>query len=205
VSGAWIVPGLIDAHVHFSQTGWADGRPDSFDVRDRYPYEKAESDLAAHPERFLRADLCSGVTSVFDNGGYMWTVEMARRERENPGGPRVAAAGPLLATIDFWLGLPAEKQFIPRTRITRSRRGIRGTRGRSENLVHRDSRPDRKPPRRPRSRSRGAGLVPLIVHAVALAELSGARADLACSCTAGDLAMDDEFCGWRDRTIYCRR
>ena len=25
-------PGLIDAHVHFSQTGWADGRPDALDV-----------------------------------------------------------------------------------------------------------------------------------------------------------------------------
>src|SRR5215472_11336464 len=67
VSGTWILPGLIDAHVHFSQTGWADGRPDAFDVRDRYPYEKTESELALHPERILRADLCSGVTSVFDN------------------------------------------------------------------------------------------------------------------------------------------
>src|SRR6187455_3596979 len=37
VSGAWITPGLVDAHVHFGQTGWADGRPDAFDVRDRYP------------------------------------------------------------------------------------------------------------------------------------------------------------------------
>src|SRR5205085_4601340 len=27
--GMWIAPGLIDAHVHFSQTGWADARPDA--------------------------------------------------------------------------------------------------------------------------------------------------------------------------------
>src|SRR5437764_340895 len=28
-TGKWIIPGLIDAHVHFSQTGWVDGRPDT--------------------------------------------------------------------------------------------------------------------------------------------------------------------------------
>src|SRR5262249_51935791 len=112
VSGTWILPGLIDAHVHFSQTGWADGRPDAFDARDRYPYEKVAADLASHPERFLRTDLCSGLTSVFDVGGYPWTIAMAHRERDDPNAPRVAAAGPLLSTIDFWLNLPAERQFV---------------------------------------------------------------------------------------------
>ncbi|MGB5623077.1 MAG: hypothetical protein WBN65_11340, partial [Gammaproteobacteria bacterium] len=29
LSGRWITPGLVDAHVHFSQTAWADGRPDA--------------------------------------------------------------------------------------------------------------------------------------------------------------------------------
>src|SRR5213592_1411160 len=37
-AGKWIIPGLIDTHVHFSQTGWVDGRPDALDLRDRYPY-----------------------------------------------------------------------------------------------------------------------------------------------------------------------
>src|SRR5213593_2302971 len=31
-AGKWIIPGLIDAHVHFSQTGWVDGRPDALDL-----------------------------------------------------------------------------------------------------------------------------------------------------------------------------
>ena len=35
--GMWVTPGLVDAHVHFSQTGWADGRPDSLDVRAQHP------------------------------------------------------------------------------------------------------------------------------------------------------------------------
>ncbi|HMA17384.1 MAG TPA: hypothetical protein VKS03_03005, partial [Thermoanaerobaculia bacterium] len=56
----WVTPGLVDAHVHFSQTGWADGRPDALDVRSTHPYEKVEADLKEHPDRFFRADLCSG-------------------------------------------------------------------------------------------------------------------------------------------------
>src|SRR5581483_7135529 len=87
VGGMWIAPGLIDSHVHFSQTGWADGRPDSLDVRATHPYEKTEADLKANPERFGRSYVCSGVTSVFDVGGYPWTLrlhdrfEMTRRCR----------------------------------------------------------------------------------------------------------------------------
>ncbi len=125
VSGRWIVPGLVDAHVHFSQTGWADGRPDSIDVRDRFPYEQVESELALHPEKILRADLCSGVTSVFDNGGYAWTIDMAHRERDDPSAPRVASAGPLLSTIDFWLNLPAERQFLQLKDADAARSGAR--------------------------------------------------------------------------------
>jgi len=70
VRGSWVTPGLIDAHVHFGQTGWADGRPDSLDLRDRYPYEQVQAGLREHPERFFRSYLCSGVTAVFDVGGY---------------------------------------------------------------------------------------------------------------------------------------
>lgn len=54
----------VEAHVHFSQTGWADGRPDSLDVRARHPYEEVEADLRAKPERFFRSDLCSGVDDL---------------------------------------------------------------------------------------------------------------------------------------------
>jgi imidazolonepropionase-like amidohydrolase len=110
--GLWIVPGLIDAHVHFSQTGWADGRPDSLDVRAEHPYEQVEADLQARPERFFRSYLCSGVTAVFDVGGYPWTLRLPARAESDTRAPRVAAAGPLLSTIDHWLNLPAERQFI---------------------------------------------------------------------------------------------
>jgi imidazolonepropionase-like amidohydrolase len=99
VTGAYVGPGLIDAHVHYSQTGWVDGRPDAIDLRSRYPYDSVIRDLASHPERFDRSNLCSGVTSVFDVGGYPWTYGLARASRAASDAPRVVAAGPLLATI----------------------------------------------------------------------------------------------------------
>lgn len=112
VTGKWVTPGIIDAHVHFSQTGWADGRPDALDVRERHPYEQVQADLQAHPERFFRSYLCSGVTAVFDVGGYAWTLGLGARTELDSTAPHVSAAGPLLSTLDHWLNLPAERQFI---------------------------------------------------------------------------------------------
>jgi imidazolonepropionase-like amidohydrolase len=99
LTGAYLGPGLIDAHVHYSQTGWVDGRPDAADLRSQYPYDSVIRSLQAHPDRFHRADLCSGVTSVFDVGGYPWTYQLARSTRGASNAPRVVAAGPLLSTI----------------------------------------------------------------------------------------------------------
>ncbi|MGH7445987.1 MAG: amidohydrolase family protein, partial [Longimicrobiales bacterium] len=68
----WIMPGIVDAHVHYSQTGWADGRPDALNMMDRFPYIETVTALK-DPTPFYRANLCSGVTATFDVGGYPWT------------------------------------------------------------------------------------------------------------------------------------
>ena len=99
IRGLYLGPGLTDAHVHYGQTAWVDGRPDVIDLRAQYRYDSVAGDLAAHPERFHRANLCSGVTSVFDVGGFPWTYTIARRSRNATDAPRVVATGPLLSTI----------------------------------------------------------------------------------------------------------
>jgi imidazolonepropionase-like amidohydrolase len=214
VSGMWITPGLVDAHVHFSQTGWADGRPDAIDVRDRYPYEKVEADLEAHPERFFRSQLCSGVTSVFDVGGYPWTVAMARRERHDARAPRVAAAGPLLSTADHWLNLPAERQFIYLEDPEAARAGARYLAAEGSDAVKvwyivsaerpvEDSAPS---VRAAGDEARKAGL-PLIVHATGLAEAKVALQAGARLLVHGvsDQPVDEEFLALARRSgaIYC--
>ena len=125
VRGLWITPGLVDAHVHFSQTGWADGRPDSIDVRGTHPYDQTEAGLKANPERYGRSYICSGVTAVYDVGGYAWTLRLHDRFESNTLVPHVDAAGPLLSTLDHWLNLPAERQFMVLKDEASARDGVR--------------------------------------------------------------------------------
>jgi len=111
--GMFVTPGLVDAHVHFAQTGWADGRPDFMDVRATHPYEKVEADLKSNPQRYAKSYICSGVTSVFDVGGFPWTLQLADRFANDTLAPHIAAAGPLLSPyLPQQLMLPAEQEFI---------------------------------------------------------------------------------------------
>lgn len=112
LAGKWIIPGLIDAHVHFSQTGWVDGRPDALDRRADFPYDSTVAALERHPERYFRAYLCSGVTGVFDVGGYAWTFGLKGKAEADLEAPHVAVAGPLLSTVDHWINLPDSRQIV---------------------------------------------------------------------------------------------
>jgi imidazolonepropionase-like amidohydrolase len=214
VSGKWITPGLIDAHVHFAQTGWVDGRPDAFDVRKDYPYDEVEADLEAHPERFFRSFLCSGVTAVFDVGGYPWSWGLRGQAAADPLAPHVAAAGPLLSTLDFWLNLPAERQFIYLRTDEDSRSGVRYLKSRGTDAVKVWFIPveDRKFEEMERV-VQAAGeearrlRVPLIVHATGLREAKAAlRAGASLLVhSVGDLPVDEEFLALarKNKVVYC--
>lgn len=211
--GLWIAPGLVDAHVHFSQTGWADGRPDALDVRGRYPYEKTVADLKAHPERFFRSQLCSGITAVFDVGGYAWSVATAHAA-EGSRAPHVEAAGPLLSTLDHWLNLPAERQFMHLKDAESARAGVAYLKaiGADAVKVWYIVRPDMPVESTAPfvlaagEEAKKAGL-PLIVHATGLAEAKAALKAGAKMLVHGvsDLPVDDEFLALAkaNGTIYC--
>ena len=95
-TGRFVTPGLVDAHVHFSQTGWLDGRPDGVPLPSLYPYPETARRLRDNPGTFLRALLCSGVTAVFDVGGHPWTTTLGARTEHDVAAPHVRAAGPLV-------------------------------------------------------------------------------------------------------------
>jgi len=214
LKGLWITPGLVDAHVHFSQTGWADGRPDSIDARAQHPYEEVVSDLARHPERFGRTYLCSGVTAVFDVGGYAWTLGLPAWSEASTEVPHVTAAGPLLSTIDHWLNLPAERQFMVLTDAGAARAGVRylADRGAAaikvwyivddEHSVEKSAAAVHAAGEEARARK-----LPLIVHATGLDEAKEAlRAGAKMLVhSVGDKPVDDEFLALakKNGTIYC--
>ena len=100
LAGKFVTPGLVDAHVHYAQTGWLDGRPDSRIGTDRYDYGTLQASIRANPDRWHRAYLCSGVTAVFDPGGPPWTVELEAAAEDHPERPRVRAAGPLVTHFE---------------------------------------------------------------------------------------------------------
>lgn len=220
LAGHWITPGLIDAHVHFSQTGWADGRPDAMDVRDRHPYEKAVADLRRHPERFGRSLLCAGVTAAFDVGGYPWTLELPRSFEANSEVPRVAAAGPLLSTLDHWVNLPAERQFlyIPDAGAARAGAAYLAEREAAAVKVWFIAPGARDPERETKMAAMAATVraageeaerrgLPLIVHATGLAEAKAALAAGAKLLVHGvwDVPVDEEFLALarRNGAVYC--
>jgi hypothetical protein len=97
--GKWIIPGLIDAHVHFFQSGDLYTRPDIIDLRQRVPYERELAWIRTRlPYTFARY-LCSRITSVVDAGGPFANFNVRAMARRTRASPRVAVAGPLISTV----------------------------------------------------------------------------------------------------------
>lgn len=97
-TGKWIVPGYVDSHVHFFQSGGLYTRPDGIDLRAAVPYEQEIASIRSRLDDIFARYLASGVTSVADVGGPMWNFEVRERSAANPRAPLVAAAGPLIST-----------------------------------------------------------------------------------------------------------
>src|SRR5262249_54438629 len=74
--GKWVIPGLIDGHVHFSQSAGLYTRPDIIDLRQRRPYEKEMEWIKQRLPFTFEHYLMSGITGVVDCGGPMWNFEM---------------------------------------------------------------------------------------------------------------------------------
>jgi imidazolonepropionase-like amidohydrolase len=96
--GKWVIPGLIDAHVHFFQSGNLYTRPDVA-AFPSVPYaQEVARNKARLPETF-KVWLASGVTSVVDIGGPLWNFEMRDLAGQSSAAPRVAVAGPLISMV----------------------------------------------------------------------------------------------------------
>ena len=97
--GKWVIPGLIDSHVHFFQSGNLFTRPDAADFGRFVSYASEVQRNQARLPKTFRVWLASGVTSVADVGGPFWNFEVRDAARASAAAPRVATTGPLISMI----------------------------------------------------------------------------------------------------------
>lgn len=97
--GKFILPGYIDTHVHFFQSGDLYTRPDGLDLNSIRPYKEEVEWIRSHLDDAFARYLRCGITSVIDIGGPLWNFEMRKRANATAKAPRVAAAGPLISSV----------------------------------------------------------------------------------------------------------
>src|SRR5438128_4791516 len=98
-AGKFILPGYIDTHIHFFQSGDLFTRPDGADLNSIRPYKDEVAWVKSHVNDVLARYLRSGITSVVDVGGPFWNFEVRKTANATAKVPRVAVAGPLISSV----------------------------------------------------------------------------------------------------------
>jgi imidazolonepropionase-like amidohydrolase len=122
--GSWLLPGLIDCHVHLTQpTDMAD--PSAAATR-------SDATVALFTAKAAERTLMGGITTARDVGGWNY-VEMAVRDAIRDGlavGPRLFLAGRLLsistATVDYYPGMYEVADGADQVRAAARRQLARG-------------------------------------------------------------------------------
>jgi imidazolonepropionase-like amidohydrolase len=97
--GKFILPGYIDTHVHFFQSGDIYTRPDAVDLTSVRSYKDEHDWIERNKLDTLARYLRCGITAVVDVGGPMWNFAVRKFANATEKAPRVAAAGPLISSV----------------------------------------------------------------------------------------------------------
>ena len=101
IKGKWVIPGLIDGHIHLAQSGGAFTRPDTINGTKIVSYEDDQKWLLANTTEILNDYLTLGITSVFDLGGPSEYLTHYRDVSKKGVFPDIYAAGSLLSPMDM--------------------------------------------------------------------------------------------------------
>jgi imidazolonepropionase-like amidohydrolase len=126
-TGKYLIPGLVDAHVHFFQNGGLFTRPDAIDLQKYHPYAAEVKWTHDHMEDFLRRYTSAGITSVIDVGATFNFLAQRDSFAGRSYAPKVYMTGPLLTTYipPVYKGLDKESPFIQMTTEEDTRQGVR--------------------------------------------------------------------------------
>src|SRR5438270_2337587 len=98
-SGKFILPGYVDTHIHFFQSGDLFTRPDGADLNSVRSYKDEVAWVKSHLNDVFARYLRCGITSVVDVGGPFWNFEVRKTADQTQKAPRVAVAGPLISSV----------------------------------------------------------------------------------------------------------
>jgi imidazolonepropionase-like amidohydrolase len=97
-SGKYIMPGMVDAHIHFFQSGGLYTRPDALNLGKFYSYEKDQQWIKDNQNDLMRRYLACGITTVIDVGGPFSNFELRKNNDANALAPHAYVTGPLIST-----------------------------------------------------------------------------------------------------------
>lgn len=99
-TGKYLIPGMIDTHIHFFQSGSLYTRPDGLDLRTRVPYEKERATGFSNAPDYMLRYLRLGITTVIDVGGPMSNFIIRDSVATKVLSPNVFVTGPLFSMVD---------------------------------------------------------------------------------------------------------
>ncbi len=97
-TGKFIMPGMVDGHIHFFQSGGLYTRPDGLNLGKVYAYEKDQQWIKDNHNDLMRRYLACGITTVADVGGPMSNYDVRKKNSENSNSPLAWVTGPLIST-----------------------------------------------------------------------------------------------------------
>jgi imidazolonepropionase-like amidohydrolase len=97
-SGKYLMPGMIDGHIHFFQSGGLYTRPDALNLGKFYPYTKDQQWITDNQPDLMRRYLACGITTVIDVGGPFSNYEIKKNNAANRLAPNAYVTGPLIST-----------------------------------------------------------------------------------------------------------
>lgn len=94
----YLIPGLVDAHIHLFQSGGLYTRPDAIDLAHIRSYEQERQWLKDNAGDLLKRYLKAGITTVIDVGGPMHNYTIRDKYNKAKEYPTVYLTGPLIST-----------------------------------------------------------------------------------------------------------
>jgi imidazolonepropionase-like amidohydrolase len=98
-SGKYLMPGMVDGHIHFFQSGGLYTRPDAVNLGKFYSYEKDQQWIRENHADVMRRYLACGITTVADVGGPLSNYEVKKQNESSTLMPNAWVTGPLISTF----------------------------------------------------------------------------------------------------------